>query len=86
MMIGSPIQCEFLYKNHKLSIKDMNSNDGTNVLLGNSNQKSFSTKEGLFFRYLDTVYHVRSEKYLLSCFESNLTYTIKYEQYTEPIV
>lgn len=58
-MIGSPIQCEFQYKNNKLTIKDMNSNEGTNVLLKNLKKKNFNTKEGLYFRHLDTVYHIR---------------------------
>ncbi len=81
MMLGSPVQCEFKYKNNKLWIKDMNSNEGTGVFLKNSMKKSFDTKEGLYFRYLDTVYHVRGEKYLFSCFESRHTYSIKYEEF-----
>jgi hypothetical protein len=80
MILGSPIQCEFKYKNNKLWIKDMNSNEGTGVFMKNSIKKSFEAKKGLFFRYLDEVYHVRGEKYLFSCFESNQTYSIKYEE------
>jgi hypothetical protein len=76
-LIGSPLQAGLYFKNHKLYLKDKDSNAGTSIRVKDLNKRcTFSSKDGLILRHDYELYQIRDKNSIFSCLGSQTEYRL----------